>query len=180
MMTIEDKILVPISKNKLILMLICSLVFVALGVIYINDPKALLNPVFRSKELVFVVGIACVLFFGLASFYLFKKLFDNRPGLIISTDGIYDNSSATPVGLIEWKDIVNTDIIKIHGQRIILIKVKKPDKYIRRQESKRTRNVLKANLNFYGTPITLTANGLKITFETLERLLKENIEKNRL
>ena len=108
-MTIEGKISVPISKTTLTLMLIGSLVFVALGIINVNDPKALFNTVFRSKELVFMVGIACVLFFGLASFYLFKKLFDNRPGLIISTDGIYDNSSATPVGLIEWKDIVKID-----------------------------------------------------------------------
>lgn len=178
-MTIEDKILIPISKTKLTLMLIGSLIIVALGIIYINNPKALMYPVFRSKELIFVVGVSCVLFFGLASFYLFKKLFDNRPGLIISTEGIFDNSSATPVGLIEWKDIVNTDIVKIHGQRIILIKVKNPDKYIRGQESKRTKNVLKANLNFYGTPITITANGLRIAFEKLERLLVENIEKYR-
>lgn len=179
MMTIEDKILVPISKTKLTLMLIGSLIFVALGIFYMNDPKAFLNPVFRSKELIFIVGIACVLFFGLASLYLFKKLLDNRPGLIISTDGIFDNSSATPVGLIEWKDIVDTEVIKIHGQRIILIKVKKPEKYIKRQESKRIRNVFKANLDFYGTPITLTANGLKIEFEKLERLLTESIEKYR-
>jgi capsular polysaccharide biosynthesis protein len=124
MMKVEDEIIVSISKFKLTLMLIGSLVFVALGIIYIIDQNSLVNPLFRSKELILVVGIASVLFFGLASFYLFKKLFDNRPGLIISIHGIYDNSSATPVGLIEWKDIVNTDVIKIHGQRIILIKVK--------------------------------------------------------
>ena len=179
MMTIEDKILIPISKAKLALMLIGSLIFVALGIIYVNDPQTFISPVNKSKELIFVVGIACVLFFGLASFYLFKKLFDNRPGLIISNEGIFDNSSATPVGLIRWNDIIKTDMIKIHGQRILLIKVKNPDKYIKKQESKRTRNVLKANQNFYGTPIAITANGLKIAFEQLQKLIIENLEKNR-
>ena len=178
-MTTEDKILIDISKTKLTLMLIGSLIFVVLGIICINEPKALISPLFRSKELIFVVGIACVLFFGLASFYLIKKLFDNRPGLIISTEGIFDNSSATSVGLIEWKDIIKTDVLKIHGQRIFLIRVKNPDKYVKRQKSKRARNVLKANLNFYGTPIALTTNGLKIGFENLKKLITESIEKHR-
>jgi hypothetical protein len=179
LMTLDNKISIPISKTKLTLMLIGSLIFATLGTVYIKDPEVLMSPMFRSKELIFIVGIACTLFFGLASFYLFKKLFDNRPGLIISADGILDNSNATPVGLIEWNDIVNTGTIKIHRQRIILIKVKNAEKYINRQKNKRTRNVLTANNNFFGTPITITANGLKIDFETLERILCKNIKQYR-
>lgn len=175
----EYEIRIPTSKTKLILMLIGSLIFVALGFAFVKDPQAYLSLIGRSKELIFIAGIASVLFFGLASFYLFRKLFDKQPGLIISNIGIFDNSSATPVGHIEWNDIDKTEIITIHRQRIILVKVKSPEKYIRRQESKRIKNVLKANLNYYGTPITITANGLKIRFETLERLLLESLEKSR-
>ncbi len=178
-MTIDEKITIPINKIKLTLMLFGSLIFVTLGIIYIYDPQKFISPLNNNKELIFLAGIASVLFFGLASFYIFKKLFDNRPGLIISSKGIFDNSSAAPVGLIDWKDIINIDSIKIHGQQIILIKVKNPDKYIKKQDSKRIRNVLKANHNFYGTPIAITANGLKIALVKLQKLIIENLEKNR-
>ncbi len=178
MTTNGDDIVIPLSKVKLILMTLGSFTFVCLGIVFVIKPETFLSSVMRSKEVIFVTGLASISFFGLAGLFILKKLFDNQPGLVVSREGIFDNSSATSAGLIEWNDIVDADLIKIFGQRIFLINVKDPQKYIQRQESTRRRNVLKANLKFYGTPITIAANGLKINFEQLQKLLTEKIRVN--
>jgi hypothetical protein len=50
-------------------------------------------------------GLAGIIFFGFVGFYLLKKLFNKKPGLIISNSGIVDNSSGISVGFIPWSDI---------------------------------------------------------------------------
>jgi hypothetical protein len=172
----SETIEIPISKTKLILMLIGSLAFVTIGILFITDPEKWTSVRNNSKELIFLGGIAVLGFFGLVAFYILKKLFDKRPGLVIFSEGIFDNSSATPVGLIEWKDIIETGVIKVHRQRIFLIKVIDPKKYINRQASGRERNVLRANHRFFGTPIALTSNGLKISFTEFEKVLNKKLE----
>jgi hypothetical protein len=178
-METSDEIIIPIDKKKLFLLLIGSILFTILTFIYIVYPKELTSNVYRSHFMIFLIGIIGFAFFGLASIYLFKKLFDTKPGLIISKEGIFDNSNATPIGLIEWKDIVSSKTIKVYKQRMVLIKVKNPNKYISRQTSKRRKNVFNANNNYFGTPIVISANGLKIEFDKLENLINDQINKNK-
>ena len=66
-----------------------------------------------DPTLVTAIGYAGLTFFGLAGLYIFYKLFDSKPGLVIDKDGIYDNSSAAAGHLIEWEIITGLRVEKV-------------------------------------------------------------------
>ena len=100
-----EQIEIPLSKNKLTLMLICSLIFISLGLWFVIKPPTIRNPIIGNPTLILTVGIAAILFFGLCAIFIAKKLPDKTPGLIINNQGVTDNSSGVSVGLIPWDDI---------------------------------------------------------------------------
>ena len=174
---IETKqIEIPLSKIKLTLMLFGSIAFVAAGIWMVTSPNAFStshrthNPI-----IVFVIGAASILFFGLCLVYIAIKLTDYAPGLIISDEGIYDNSSGVSVGLIPWTDIKKIEISNAGRQRFIVLVVKNPKHYINRQKSFITRKAMEMNYKHFGSPINISANGLKTRFDELLLLLESEL-----
>lgn len=165
-----------LSKKKITLIFIGSLVFVALGVWFVMSPGTFSNggPL-RNSTLVTIVGIAAILFFGLCGIYALRKLPDNKPGLIIDESGIIDNSGAASAGLILWTDINSLSVMTVQKQKFILLHVKNPMDYIERQRGAFKRKMMQLNFKMYGSPLTISANGLKITFDELHRLVTERI-----
>lgn len=106
------------------------------------------------------VGIAGIICFGLCGIVGTVKLFDTKPGLIIDTDGIIDNSSGVSAGRIPWSDVTGITVTNILGQRLLTIAVIDPQKYV-------------------GRPINITSNALKIRFDELHRLLIERFEQHK-
>src|SRR5690606_33169976 len=104
----NENIEIPLSKNKIILLSLGALIFVILGFWLAIDPENFKVSVFRyrSPELIRVVGFISIVFFGVCSFFIFKKVFDKKFGLIIDKNGITDNSNATSIGLVKWTDII--------------------------------------------------------------------------
>jgi len=165
-----ERIEIQLSKTKLTLLFLGSIMFVATGAWYVINPPKVNISIFSNPTLVFIVGLASILFFGLVGFFIFKKLFDNAPGLIISTEGVFDNSSGVSVGFVPWTDIVEIKETKISNQKFINIVVKNPQEYIDKQKSAFKRKSLKVNYNSYGTVIGISANGLKIKYNDLKAL----------
>ncbi|GAB3162586.1 hypothetical protein GCM10027291_00550 [Telluribacter humicola] len=105
----NDRIIILLSRKKLVLLLIAGVVFVIIGYLGAVKPEDFVSPFFRSSKLIRISGFAGVVFCGVGVIFILWKLLDNKPGLIIDEFGITDNSNATSVGLIEWKDITKVE-----------------------------------------------------------------------
>ena len=82
-----DAIEVPISKLRIVLMLLGCLMFVTIGVFFVTSPNRFVSPVARTSEAIFIAGCLGIVFFGFVGFSMFKRILDTSPGLIISEAG---------------------------------------------------------------------------------------------
>jgi len=174
-----EQIEIPLSKNKLTLMLIGSFAFVAAGLWFVIKPPTISNPIIGNPTLILTVGIAAILFFGLCAFYVAKKLPDKTPGLIINDKGVTDNSGGVSVGLIPWSDIKAITLETAANQRFLMVIVKNPDEYIDRQKGFIKKKAMQMNYNTYGSPISISANGLKCNFDELYTTLQDKFNNNK-
>jgi hypothetical protein len=170
-----SQIEIPLSKTKIGLLLLASIAFVVLGVLFVMHPEkwssSHYNPV-----IVFTGGLASILFFGLCGVSMAKKMFDRTPGLVVSDEGIVDNSGGASAGLIYWSDIETIKEIKVASQILLNIIVRNPQHYIDRQTSAFKRKVMQMNLKSSGTPISISANGLQCNYASLKDLLETKLE----
>lgn len=174
----KDTIEIPLSKTKIILLLMGAMAFVIAGILFLITPETFIT-LFRGTATVQAAGIASIVFFGLCLFFLARKLFDNKPGLVIDRHGIIDNTSAFNVGLVEWTDITGIEVLQIASTKLMMVHTDKPDKYIARAKSALARRLMKTNHNMYGSPLSITASSLKIKFSDLERLLSAELNKRK-
>jgi hypothetical protein len=178
----NENIEIPLSKNKIILLSLGALIFVILGFWLAIDPENFKVSVFRyrSPELIRVVGIISIVFFGVCSFFIFKKVFDKKFGLIIDKNGITDNSNATSIGLVKWTDIIGIRVLEVVNQKFIMIDVSNPEYYIDLKKNRIGKMAMKANYKKYGSPISITANSLKANFKEVWEIIEKQYEKNAL
>ena len=169
------EIKIPLSKTKIILLLIGALAFVIGGAWGIIEPERFAS-ICYPKNIVFISGLAGVLFFGLCFTFIAKKVFSGKPGLTINNDGINDNSNATSVGLIEWKDITGIKSWGTGSAKVIVVLTSKSKKYIERSKNIISKKATKANNRIYGSHLSIIYNLLKIKFSEFENLIAEQIE----
>jgi hypothetical protein len=169
----SETIEIPISKLKAILLFIACLAFITAGVCFVVSPERFLSPVARSSTMIIIGGCVAILVFGFFGITIFKKLFDKSPGLIISADGITDNSGGLPAGFIPWSDITAVKVIEVNNQRLLNLVVKNPHEYIQRQKSALKRMIMKKNLDIYGAAIEISPNAIKINFEDLKEIIEK-------
>jgi hypothetical protein len=172
-----DKLEIPISKTKISFLLIGVLIFVILGVLFSFTPDKFTTTFFRNPQIIRIVGIVAVTFFGATGVYGLRKLFDKSVGLTIDDFGITDNSNASSVGLIDWSDIIDIKTEQVMSTRFLLIFINNPDKYLERVNGFK-RKLMKANMKKYGTPLSITCNTLRCVYGDLESMIiKKLIEK---
>jgi hypothetical protein len=170
------EVVVPLSKVKVALHLLGAIVFVAAGIWiwWIADTQGQL-----SSLLMKAVAVADVAFFGLAAIYLCVKVLDTRPGLVIDSHGIVDNSNAVAAGRIFWHDIVGLRVSESAGQRFITIEVVNAERFVTR--GNRLRQMLNAaNTKMTGSPINISSNSLQVKFDDLVQVLADAFEKFKL
>lgn len=166
----NEEIIIPLSKLKMILIFLGALGFAAAGGFMITG--------FLEERSIFllIIGLVAILFFGAIAVSCFVKLFDTKPGLIINQQGIIDNSTGVSIGLINWKDITGIRTRKVESTRFLLIDVKDANKYLDRANSFK-RKILAGNQKVYGTPISIPSNAIKCNFKELEKIVTEAFEK---
>lgn len=174
---LENIIEIPLSKFKIILLLLGALAFVVLGVQFALHPEDWLTSKISNTTIVQIIGIVAALFFGVISLFIGRKLFDTKIGLRIDDEGITDNTNATSVGLIEWKDIEGFKVVEIASTKIIILRIYNKKKYISRAKSKLAKRAMKSNDKSYGSPISIISNSLKIKFKELEKILESEMAK---
>lgn len=166
-----EKIEIPISKTKISFLLMGSLAFVVLGVLFTLTPDSFTTTFHRNPQIIRIAGILASFFFGAAGIHGLRKLFGKSVGLTVDDDGITDNSNASSVGRIDWCDIVDITTAQVMSTRFLLIFVINPDKYLERANGFK-RKLMKENMRIYGTPLSITSNTLIYDFSDLERLIK--------
>ena len=177
----NNRIEIPLSKKKIALLLLGSIAFVAGGIWIATNPERFIPNIFRitDPEIIRIGGIVGILFFGATGIYGIKKLFDKKVGLIIDSDGITDNSNASGIGLIEWNDITEIRTKQVMSTKFLLIDISNPEKYIGKAKNGMQAKLMKANINMYETPLSITSNTLKFDFGELEKLIQTEFKRNK-
>lgn len=160
---------IPFSKKKLIFLLVCALLFVAVGCWFIISPPKL-------PGLLRTVGTVAVLFFGLCAWLIVRKLPVTRPGLVLDATGIRDFNSGPEPLQIPWQDMEDLWVLRIQNRKLIMIQVINPDHYIAQQQNVFKRKMMQLNHRMYGTPLSITSNALKISFDKLWQELAERFK----
>ncbi|MDR0229625.1 MAG: hypothetical protein LBI72_11290 [Flavobacteriaceae bacterium] len=178
-MSQEKEIIIPLSKAKMALLMLICLVFVALGIWFVAAPPQGNHVIYNNPYFLFVIGIASIVLFTFFAILYIKKMFDPKPGLIINSQGIWDNATAVSAGLIPWKDIVSIEEVEAYSQKFILVVVSNPEEYLNKVTNSFKRKAIEANYKHYGTPISISANALKSNRKQLFQLLREQLQINK-
>lgn len=171
-MTLEKQI-IEASRTKIILLIAISLGCIAAGVWMLPLKPAEIESqrTFNSIILAYGIGVATVSFFGLGVVLGFWRLFSRKPALELSSDGItifhIGANTFTP-----WSEVSGFSTCKIRRQKLLAVHLHDPRKYIEAC-GKFNSYTAKANNNLCGSPIVITANSLKISFEELCKLCEQ-------
>lgn len=118
-----------------------------------------------------IIGVASIAFFGAAFVYGVRSLLDSTPGLVLREDGFEDRSSGVAVGFVPWSEVRELAVMSIAGQRFLAVRVHEPAKYAARgnwwQRAAHRSNTVRC-----GTPIAISSNALRISFDALVRLFE--------
>lgn len=164
----KDNIEIPLSRIKLVLIILGCAMFLALSVFILLNAENMQTRKAENPFIMRAIAVIAILFFGAILISVFKKLFQNRMGMIISDKGIWDNSNGVSIGLIEWEDIQNIRKSQVMLTKFLLIDVKNPEKYLNNASSKFKASIMRRNMQTYGTPISISSGGLKWGFRKIE------------
>jgi len=169
------EVVIPLSKGKLVLLLLGALTFVAgnIWIWSIADGQTRYNPLCMKA-----VAIGGVSFFGWCAIYGCLKVFDGQPGLIIDDQGIVDNSSAVAAGRILWNEVVALHVSNIAGLRFITVVVADPQKFAGRGNFL-SRMLKAANKKMTGGPINISSYSLALKFDELVQVMTSAFEKHK-
>ena len=177
MESIDEKI-IELSKTKIALAVLGTCAFVAIGVWFLLlDEEAIRTSssyrlLFNEPMYARALGITAIVVFGALALFFFKKLFDKKPGLVFNNSGIVDNASAVAAGFIPWSEITGYDIFEMPQQKMLIVMVSDPQKYVERGNAVKQK-LNQANFKMCGSPISISANALKINFADLLALFDE-------
>lgn len=165
------KIEIAFSKKKNVLLVLGSLMFVLAGLYFIYDP----NGFKYSPSTIRIIGIISIIFFTLCGYLITKKLFSKENALVISNEGILDNTNLNPPLLVKWNDIKSMSMIKIGNQKVVLLQISNPEYYIN-QASGIKKQIMNTNFKSYGSPICLSGNSLQISTDTLYQIIDNELK----
>ncbi len=177
-MNSSDEKIIELSKTKIALAILGAGVFVAIGVWMLSLDEASIRSsrsfrlFFNNPAYVQGLGLLSIVVFGLLALFLIKKIFDKKPGLTFTNTGIVDNASAVAAGFIPWSEVIGADLFEMPQQKMLIIKVKDPHKYVDRGNALK-RKINQANYKMCGSPIAISANALKINFAELHSLFDD-------
>lgn len=172
MNSVDEKI-IELSKTKIALTILGASAFVVIGGWLFSLDEASIRSNSRSFRLflsnptaVHAAGLLSIVIFGFCGLFAIKKLADKKPGLVFNSLGVIDNVSLTSPGLISWSEVERLEIFEVRNQKILVVKVRDPQKYID-HGSLWKRKLNTANYKMCGSPITISSNALKIDFSEL-------------
>jgi len=163
-----DEKVINLSKKKVLLLIAGSCAFVAGGLwmLLMDSSEIRSQHRFNNPLMVHGIGAICIVLFGLAGVWGIRKLFDKKPGLVLSAAGMLDNTGALSVGLIPWSEIVGFETFEVYKTKMLIVQVADPEKYIKVGGAAK-RALKRANSGMSGSPISISSTALKISFDEL-------------
>ena len=164
----SEQLVVPLRRGRVALVFLGAAAFVALGLsMYLTADQSRRPPLFVKA-----VAVVCVGFFGWAAVNAGARLFDMSPGLIIDAEGIVDNSSGIAAGRIPWSDIKRIQTSTSEKRGFLTIEVHDPQKYVRRARWVK-RVAVTQNMRYFGSPIHISVDTLRIDYDDLRKAVTE-------
>src|SRR5699024_9893006 len=105
------------NKLKLLVLSICSCIFILLGFIFLFVELDLTYSPFIIKG----IGLITIILFGTLLIFFLKRIFEHKPALIIDENGITDYSTALQVGLVRWNEIKDIQFTTFSRQHFLSI-----------------------------------------------------------
>ncbi|MBX9851706.1 MAG: hypothetical protein K2X86_08095 [Cytophagaceae bacterium] len=168
----QERIEIKLSKTKGMLTFLGSVAFVlvSLWLISYADDQDRYTPTFVKGA-----GYVGLIFFGLCGLYIFYKLFDTKPGLIIDGNGILDNSSAASGHIIKWDRIVGLRVGQVKSTKFILIDLVDPEQFMNEVKGIK-KTLMWGTYKMYGTPTSISSSTLNCDFDELYNLIDKRLQ----
>lgn len=171
----NDYVIFP-STKKMISASFISLLFTVGGAVFILLTFISEGDIFTIL-LVRFIGIISFLFFGLCLTYFSGRLISKKPALIITDEGIYENSSYIGAGKIKWHEVKDAYIYEYMGEKMLGIETYDPDLVISRKSGFK-KFLVKTNKKLINSQISIPQNGVSITLEEIHKIIVEKMGKN--
>jgi|SRR2546426_8353877 len=180
----EETIAIPLSRITLTAILGGCTVFLCLGLWLLSNAHTL---AILEALLAFSFGGADAVISALLLYYFGRMLLDSSPGLLISPEGIVDNTTPMAAGPVPWEEITKITVSQVDSPvdresfgslLFLVIHIRHPRRYLERGNALE-RMVHRWNYGWYGTPVRLSSIALKIKFDELKRIVQENFDKYR-
>jgi len=120
----------------------------------------------------FIVGFIGTVFFGMCTCYIIYKFFSKSPSFQITSKGIYDNSTMTGIGQINWNEIKDVFTYVEMNNKMLAIVPHNIEVIINRQSMIKKIFIRKQKF------ISIPQNTLSISIEELEEEIKSRITLN--
>ncbi len=161
------------ARGKLIFLLLGSLLFVGLGILFsVAFPRELYKEVPSGGVLLRIIGIISILFFGACGIEIIRQMLDTRPRLIIDDRGIFDRTLSTP--LIPWSSISDAQIMQIRRSKFIAPRLRdEEERYNALSPLRRMMSSANQGLGFNRFNLNITA--LNISADALLAIIKEQL-----
>lgn len=154
----NDDFIVMSKRSRMVMLAIFSLVFVAAGILILFIP---FNETWPTA-----VGILAIIVFGLCFFYYVIVLIKREPAVIVTKEGIIDQSSYIRAGLVRWEDIEAIDFLNLSGQTYLGIFTFDSELIINRSSGmKKLFNIL--NKGLLPSQVNIPVNNLACSAEEL-------------
>lgn len=112
-------------------------------------------------------GMIIALFLVIAAGAKGKKLNSASAGLIIDKDGVTDETSEIGLGKVKWADIVEVKHEESKRVGLLLIAVKKQEKFLRNAKNNAIQRLLKQNIKLYDTPVAIDTSYLDASMDDI-------------
>jgi len=167
---------ISLSKLKFIWVILLAIAGVALGINLLSITPHPTIPLLNSSIFIQIIAGANILFWGLAVIFMLVKLLDSRPGLIITEQGLRDNTALINAGFIPWSDVEAIETRKMWRQKYVCIIVNNPEDYIQKHTNSLARRNVAKNFKAFRTPIQISAGHLQISLLELLSLLNNQLK----
>ena len=127
----------------------------------------------ESEPMPRLIGAGVVVYFGILEIYALWRLAVRSPSLIVSPEGLYDNSSITGVGGIHWHEITGIEQKKNYLVRHIAITMRDKDTVIDRVPAPRRWLIQMMSFIAQGS-INITPGFLELDLTEVEALLQRS------
>ena len=124
-----------------------------------------------------MIGYICVAFFGLCfiiGLYNFLRGTFRREALMLTPSTLMVSPASNGSFTLKWSDISNIDTIQIGNERMLVIQLYDPLRFIERQGDSAI-NLMQADLALDGSPCAVVLNNIDAGDDDIEQIINKYV-----